>query len=285
MSGGNVVAAFSVAGEPMSKARARFTGYGSSRVYTPERTLAAEARVRAAFLRVADRTHSKDPDAAFAVEAHFYAGTGQRRDVDNMLKLVLDGLNKVAWPDDVQVVEVIGRKSRVLPAEARTEIVVRHVGMVDRPRKACEQCGKEFAVYASTAATTRFCSAECRSTHRRSARERVCEQCDVLFLAHGPKAATRFCSAACKTAAGRVTVTCAGCGQEFERQRCHVRTTNYCTVECRAKHTAPRRYAGARGVCTDCDGPTSKKTYARCMPCSIRAGGRWADRVQEGPLP
>jgi len=174
MSGGNVVAAFSVAGEPMSK-----------------------ARVRAAFLRVADRTHSKDPDAAFAVEAHFYAGTGQRRDVDNMLKLVLDGLNNVAWPDDVQVVEVI----------------------------------------------------------------------------------------ACKTAAGRVTVTCAGCGQEFERQRCHVRTTNYCTVKCRAKHTAPRRYAGARGVCTDCDGPTSKKAYARCMPCSLRAGGRWADRVQEGPLP
>jgi len=34
----------------------------------------------------------------------------QRPDVDNLIKTVLDGLNGIAWVDDAQVVEVIGRK-------------------------------------------------------------------------------------------------------------------------------------------------------------------------------
>lgn len=45
---------FVVPGEPASKARARFTNYGSKvRAYTPAKTLTAEAGVRAAYLAVA----------------------------------------------------------------------------------------------------------------------------------------------------------------------------------------------------------------------------------------
>jgi Holliday junction resolvase RusA-like endonuclease len=45
-----------------------------------------------------------------------------------MLKLVLDGLNKVAWADDVQVTEVSARKALALPGQARTEVAVYRPG-------------------------------------------------------------------------------------------------------------------------------------------------------------
>lgn len=127
----NIVAAFTVHGEPVSKARPRFNHRGSkSHAYTPELTKAAESKVAAAFL---EQTHRRgtDPDITYGISAHFFNGTRQRRDVDNMLKLVLDGLNKVAFPDDVQVTEVIGRKSFVSKYEARTEVIVYVVGTVE----------------------------------------------------------------------------------------------------------------------------------------------------------
>ena len=127
------VATFTVQGEPRSKARPRFsTRNGRVVAYTPRDTKTAEDRYRVAYLQAA-RAIETDPFAAFTVEATFYCGTKQRRDVDNMLKAVLDGLNKTAWPDDAQVVEVVGRKTYVPKSEARSEVTVRKVGELNMP--------------------------------------------------------------------------------------------------------------------------------------------------------
>ncbi|MCW2898779.1 MAG: RusA family crossover junction endodeoxyribonuclease, partial [Streptosporangiaceae bacterium] len=70
--------------------------------------------------------HKPNSEHTYGVTALFVSGTRHRRDVDNMLKLILDGLNKVAWADDDQVVEVSGRKTYepLSRDHARTEVVV-----------------------------------------------------------------------------------------------------------------------------------------------------------------
>ena len=86
-----LVAEFEVPGEPVSKARARFSRQnGKTVAYTPERTKTGEQRIAIAY-RAAGGRRCRDTETAFAVHADFLNGTMQRRDVDNMLKLVLDG--------------------------------------------------------------------------------------------------------------------------------------------------------------------------------------------------
>lgn len=113
------VARFTVDGEPVSKGRPR---HGNGTTYTPAATKRAEEAVGWKF-REAARSHKADADHEYGVVARFHLGTGKRRDVDNLLKLVLDGLNKVAWADDHQVTDVSARKVRS-PGAGRSEIVV-----------------------------------------------------------------------------------------------------------------------------------------------------------------
>lgn len=155
-----IVARFTIEGEPVSKARARFTKHGSRvQTYTPARTKTAEEVVGWAFRRVAPR-HSVDGRREFGVFAIFHCSTRQRRDVDNMLKLICDGLNGVAWKDDSQVTEACGR--RAWSDEARTEVLIYRFG--DRPERTtpCKGCGKPLLTYPSWGSHTRYCSAECR---------------------------------------------------------------------------------------------------------------------------
>jgi Holliday junction resolvase RusA-like endonuclease len=90
--------------------------------YTPEKTVTAEQAVADAF-RAAVPGYAYRPDAAYVVEAVFHNGTRRHRDVDNMLKLILDGLNGVAWADDWQVVRVVADKLYA-PGAARSEVWV-----------------------------------------------------------------------------------------------------------------------------------------------------------------
>lgn len=117
---------FTVEGEPVSKSRARVTRSGHA--YTPKKTRDAEAVIAWEYRRAT--ASPPDPDGLYSVTALFVSKQRYRRDVDNMLKLVLDGLNKTAWEDDSQVVEVTARKRFAggVGDAARTEVTVVRVG-------------------------------------------------------------------------------------------------------------------------------------------------------------
>lgn len=256
-----LIARFTIDGEPQSKARARHTRSGQT--YSPAANREAEEIVGWRF-RQAARAVRPDAEHSFGVVALFFSATQQRRDVDNMLKLVLDGLNKVAWVDDSQVSEISGRKEIVDDlAHARTEVAVYRLGPVPRRTANCEHCGNEFPVYRSQKGR-RFCSRACDLARRAAARMRTCDQCGKQFDGTG---AAKYCSLGCFDAARRRTVACSVCGVEFVKQRCHVGEANYCSRECRETKWREHRKRAAQGSCESCGGPTSKKSYKQCRVC------------------
>ena len=258
-----VVARFTIEGEPVSKARARFTKSGRS--YTPDATRTAEAKVAWHF-RAAAKAAPPDSANAFGVFGIFFSATRQRRDVDNMLKLLLDGLNKVAWADDTQVTEVSGRKELADEVEhARTEVVVYRLGPIPNRVRPCEQCGKDFPTYRSTTAR-RFCSRECGQKSRAAARLKTCPACQASF---DPKhSRQKYCSKECQRVGHSVESSCIECGNAFRRWTSHAaQKVDACSPECRKAYWRKHRAKAARGTCADCGGPTSKKTYIRCRAC------------------
>lgn len=86
-----------ISGEPKSKERPR-ASRGS--VYTPDATRREEARiaslVRAQMLEQ-DIDIIVDP---VSVQIHFDLETARRKDLDNLVKLFMDAVNKVLWEDD-----------------------------------------------------------------------------------------------------------------------------------------------------------------------------------------
>lgn len=258
-----VVARFTVPGEPMSKARARVV---NGHAFTPERTKRAEEMVGWAF-RSAAGSYVPRADEAYGVIALFFAATRQRRDVDNMLKLVLDGLNGVAWRDDAQVIEVSGRKSHVeTKEEARTEVAVYVLGE-RQPTSACEWCGSSYRTYPSWEGKRRYCSAECRIAQQRQQALRLCATCGETFES---KTRRKFCSTECQRHGGRAVRPCEQCGTDVERFTSWVKNgRTFCGAECRATYWRNHRAVAARGVCSFCGGHTSKKSYTRCRSCVI----------------
>lgn len=108
---------FTVHGEPTSKQRPRFTKGG--RTYTPKQTTDAEALIRSRYLEASGglvfTTH-------VGLELQFYMGTKRRKDTDNLIKTVLDALNKVAFEDDYLVHVLSAVKFYSTPGKARTVI-------------------------------------------------------------------------------------------------------------------------------------------------------------------
>ena len=185
--------AFTVQGEPATKARARVTfQHGKPRTYTPEATKAAEAKMASEFLQQVGRL-APSGTHGFRVEADFYLASGIRRDVDNMLKIVLDGLNKVAWADDHQVVELVGRKTMVPKGEERTEVRIQVVGNMTARQARCEFCDRTFPRPPSHAAK-KFCSDVCRRAARDEKRRATCAICGTDFLRVKKQ---RYCSREC----------------------------------------------------------------------------------------
>lgn len=272
------VAIFSVDGEPVSKSRPRFTNVKSTRAYTPERTQAAEETVAWTFRASAPR-HRLDSESAFGVFAIFFAGTRQRRDVDNMLKLICDGLTGVAWQDDSQVLEVSGRRGTDMAQNARTEIWIYRVGPLPPPPSApCAYCGEPFRTYASWASNPKgkkYCSQACKAAAVRAARKSICPQCGEVFT--NPTSHSRkYCSDTCQTAAETATWNCVQCGRSVTMPKSWRRQHELCAdVECHRVYWNARRKSAAKGTCSTCGGPTSKKTYANCRACApyVRAAG------------
>ena len=106
-----LVAAFTVQGEPVPKARARTVG---GHTFTPERTRNAERAVLLAWMR-AGISHRPRKEDRYRVTLTFWRATRRACDIDNLAKTVLDGLNAFAWCDDSQVHQLVLHK---LPADA-----------------------------------------------------------------------------------------------------------------------------------------------------------------------
>ncbi|WP_078345061.1 RusA family crossover junction endodeoxyribonuclease [Mycobacteroides chelonae] len=109
-----VMQRFIVPGEPVSKARPRF-GVRRGRIvtYSDPAMVAAERKVAAAYRAAAlpGPPHSGE----VMLRATFYCGTRRRKDLDNMIKLVSDALNGVAYEDDSQVVSIAATVHRGEP--------------------------------------------------------------------------------------------------------------------------------------------------------------------------
>ena len=118
---------FIVEGEPQGKARPRFSRR-SGTVYTPSKTAKYEEEIRCSFLAASGgEMISKGSYAVVILDAYFEIPKSytkgkrlacehninrpdKKPDIDNVLKVVLDALNGVAYEDDKQVIEVICRK-------------------------------------------------------------------------------------------------------------------------------------------------------------------------------
>ncbi len=117
---------FIVEGEPQGKARPRFSRR-SGTVYTPAKTAKYEKEIRQSFLAAGGKMIPAGSYVAVTVDAYFKipkSYTKRKRlecehnikrpdkkpDIDNVLKAVLDALNKVAYADDKQVIGIVCRK-------------------------------------------------------------------------------------------------------------------------------------------------------------------------------
>lgn len=119
-----MTARFVVQGRPVPKARPRI-GRGGI-VFTPSKTIAAERLVQAEWMAAGRPTVGGQPVCVtlrfeFArPKSHMLkngslSAVGERAgepggDTDNLTKLVLDGLNGLAWADDRQVVSIDASK-------------------------------------------------------------------------------------------------------------------------------------------------------------------------------
>lgn len=230
----DVLARFSIDGDPVSKQRPRFAR-SRGKVYTPGGTKTAEEKVGWAFR--ASPTTTYDPAAGtFGVHLGFFCAGGQRRDLDNMIKLVLDGLNRIAWADDSQVTEASAKLAR-FHSDPRTEVVIYRTITQTHPENTCERCGTKFPIYNSNSGR-RYCSKDCQYP----ALHLTCAGCGGMFRVKPSKAAMGQvnCSTECRkklAAANLVQYVCGQCSQPFTLRLSEARRQpgrRFCSVECRA---------------------------------------------------
>jgi len=113
--------AFVIPGKPFAKQRPRATRQG--RVYTPKETVSFERTV--ATIAAQHIAAPFDGPVKLSIIAAFepppswskkkraatlYTSHTQRPDLDNIVKAIKDGLNRIAWADDAQVAELECRK-------------------------------------------------------------------------------------------------------------------------------------------------------------------------------
>lgn len=117
----DVVGEVTILGEPVPKGRPRL-GRGDQ-TYTPKRTKAAEDRIGWGW-RQQVGPGRPDGESGFGVSALFCCRTWGPRDIDNLVKLILDALQGVVWANDKQVTELKNVTLRYGADVARTEILV-----------------------------------------------------------------------------------------------------------------------------------------------------------------
>lgn len=183
---------FVIEGDPVSKARPRFSKGG--RPYTPTKTIEGEKRI-ARLLEGSPPFRSN-----VAVSCLFFRASRQRVDVDNLLKAVLDaGTRANLWEDDSQVTALVG-VIEYDPDRPRTIACFgEHQSSLtrgDAARVACEACGTLFFPSGRRREHARWCSAECRA---RLVVPVDCPSCGQPFRRRSGN--QTYCSSLCRGAA------------------------------------------------------------------------------------
>lgn len=130
--------AFTVWGEPKGKARPRFTRFGKP--YTPKDTVDYEKQVQEKYLENRGKLRTPLTESlklyitAYFEPAESYSKVKKQKcinnailptkkpDIDNILKIVMDALNKVAYEDDKQITYVTVKKRYSTTARIDIEI-------------------------------------------------------------------------------------------------------------------------------------------------------------------
>lgn len=127
---------FTVYGNPKGKGRPRFTRTG--RAYTPADTKVAEAEVANAYREAGCRKidgavvmfitmYYKIPKSATKKDRALMESGEMlptiKPDADNVIKLIGDSLNGIAYDDDKQIVTVIAEKKYGDPARVTVELI------------------------------------------------------------------------------------------------------------------------------------------------------------------
>ena len=127
-----------IPGEPTGKGRHRTTKTGHT--YTPEKTRSYEKEVQTCYQMDYMGKQLLEGELIAEIDAYFKipksATKGKRLamknnivrptkkpDISNIIKIIEDALNKVAYKDDSQIVEVIGRKWWTLD-NPRVEVLI-----------------------------------------------------------------------------------------------------------------------------------------------------------------
>jgi len=138
---------FSVPGEPVPQPRQRYRKVGNFvQNYTPSKHPVNDYK-KAIQLSVSNVFNGKPSEEPFLLEVVFIFPRPEakcwktkpmprylhqaNKDIDNILKAVMDALNKIVWKDDKQVCKVSAIKWRAAGGEEpRTEITIKpiHVG-------------------------------------------------------------------------------------------------------------------------------------------------------------
>lgn len=111
------IASFSV---PLAQPKERHRTGAGGRMYTPERTVAAEEAIGLKFLEAA-RGHRVDETGRFRLRIAI-AGANAAADLDNLAKTVMDALQGLAYKNDKQVDELYVR--RIPGREKRTTVAI-----------------------------------------------------------------------------------------------------------------------------------------------------------------
>jgi Holliday junction resolvase RusA-like endonuclease len=130
-----MVTTFVVYGDPVGKARPRMTRTGH--VYTPSKTRLYEEHIRDAWRAKNVPTLPTGQPVRVSIDAFFSVPKSvskKRRatmenapylhkpDIDNVVKIIADGLNGLAWEDDKQITEI--RASKEYSAMPRVEVEI-----------------------------------------------------------------------------------------------------------------------------------------------------------------
>src|SRR5208282_3375342 len=179
-----------VSGEPISKQRPRFCITKSGKPYTPKHTKEAEQAIAWA-IKAAHHQIVEDHDSLFGVRLLFCCKNSQRRDIDNMSKLILDACNGFVWRDDTQVVELHACVLRDEPERMGTSILIYTIPGTAHRVRICVFCGREYPTYPSWS-ERKFCSNLCRNTASRTGFQRECAHCGKTIYRQGHRQSKKF---------------------------------------------------------------------------------------------